>query len=378
MEGFALYIHIPFCMQKCHYCDFNSFAVTEATKKRFMDCILLEIDLLAKKYKAPLKTIFFGGGTPTILSGEELLLILDRVREKFTLLEGIEISSEANPETVNKEQLTLLKQGGFNRLSFGVQSFSNHYLKKLGRVHTANKAIESYYLAREIGFDNLNLDLIFALPGQSMEEWQDTLEQAVRLNPEHLSTYNLKIEEGTRFYQLLTENKISPVSEDLDLAMYNYTKEFLEAKGYQQYEISNFAKEGLRSKHNQIYWLNQPYLSLGPGAHFYDGRGRGYNFSRLEDYFQAIRAGKLPVAEYHQLSREEEIEETLMLGLRLIDGISLEGFSERYGIELEEVYQRELKQLLKNRLIKVEAGRLSLTEQGILLANQVLAEFILT
>jgi oxygen-independent coproporphyrinogen-3 oxidase len=378
MKEFGLYIHIPFCVSKCYYCDFNSFAAKQDLKDRYLSALYQEIELLAEKYSPKIKSIFIGGGTPTSLEGTQLAEILDRCYQSLAIKEDIEITIEANPGTVDKEKLRLIKEAGVNRLSFGVQSFNDEMLRKIGRIHTAQEAIDNYYLAREVGFDNVSLDLIFALPDQSLEDWQNTLLQACELEPKHLSTYNLKIEEGTPFYQMLSKGELIPTSEELDLKMYNLTKKLLESKGYQQYEISNFAQRGYESEHNQIYWKNEPYLSLGAGAHFYDGVGRGYNYSALEEYSQSIEKGRLPVKDYHNLTREDEIEETMMLGLRLIKGISLKEFKERFGLSIYEIYNDELDKFSQQKLITITNDRLALTWQGILLANQVLADFMLT
>ncbi|PRX28353.1 oxygen-independent coproporphyrinogen-3 oxidase [Orenia metallireducens] len=378
MKEFGLYIHIPFCVSKCYYCDFNSFAAKQDLKDRYLSALYQEIELLAEKYSPKIKSIFIGGGTPTSLEGTQLAEILDRCYQSLAIKEDIEITIEANPGTVDKEKLRLIKEAGVNRLSFGVQSFNDEMLRKIGRIHTAQEAIDNYYLAREVGFDNVSLDLIFALPDQSLEDWQNALLQACELEPKHLSTYNLKIEEGTPFYQMLSKGELIPTSEELDLKMYNLTKKLLESKGYQQYEISNFAQRGYESEHNQIYWKNEPYLSLGAGAHFYDGVGRGYNYSALEEYSQSIEEGRLPVKDYHNLTREDEIEETMMLGLRLIKGISLKEFKERFGLSIYEIYNDELDKFSQQKLITITNDRLALTWQGILLANQVLADFMLT
>ncbi|TDX51077.1 radical SAM family heme chaperone HemW [Orenia marismortui] len=378
MKEFGLYIHIPFCVRKCYYCDFNSFSFDPILKQRFLTNLNKEIELIADKYKPQIKSIFIGGGTPTILDGEEVASILNQCYQKLNIKEDIEITIEANPGTVDRKKLNLIKEAGVNRLSFGVQSFSDKMLKTIGRIHTAQDAIDNYYLARELGFNNISLDLIFALPGQCLDEWKETLLQACELDPEHLSTYNLKIEQGTPFYKMLRKGTLIPTSEELDLAMYNLTKDLLESRGFQQYEISNFSKRGYESEHNQIYWRNKAYLSLGPGAHFYDGIGRGYNFSSLEDYFHSLEEGRLPIADYQRLTKEEEIEETMMLGLRLIEGVSLAGFKRRYDSDISDIYESQINKSIEEELIVFNNGKISLTWKGIIFANRVLAEFILT
>ncbi|MGM0502751.1 MAG: coproporphyrinogen-III oxidase family protein, partial [Bacillota bacterium] len=264
------------------------------------------------------------------------------------------------------------------RLSIGVQSFNNRILKKLGRIHSVEDAVNSYYLARKIGFDNLSFDLMFALPGQSMENWTNTLEQAVKLGPEHLSTYNLKIESGTTFSKWLKEGKLEPVDQDLDLEMYRKSINFLSTNNYQQYEISNFSKASYTSQHNKIYWKNEPYLALGPGAHFYDGDYRGYNVININEYCSRLENPELPYAKSHKLSRVEKIEETMILGLRLNQGVDLDSFVNIFNESIFDIYQSEIEKLIDNSLIKIEHNHLVLTPQGRELANQVLSSFILS
>ncbi|MCK8826967.1 radical SAM family heme chaperone HemW [Natroniella acetigena] len=378
MNKFALYIHIPFCSFKCYYCDFNSVKFKESLVEQFLQALQQEIKLIANKYTPVIRSIFIGGGTPSILSGKQLVRILNQCEQEFDCQSEIEITVEANPETVTAQKLKLLKKGGVNRLSFGVQSFDDQLLKKLGRRHTVQEVIAAFNLAREIGFSNLNFDLMFALPDQSLTDWEKTLVQACQLGPEHLATYNLKIEEGTVFAQQLQQGKIDYCEQELDLAMYQKTLQLLAEEGYQQYEISNFARQGAESVHNQIYWKNEPYLALGPGAHFCDGWGRGYNLAEIEQYCQQLEEDQLPWADHQKLSRLEKIEETMILGLRLKEGISLIEFKEKYQTSVFDLYQKELDDLLVQGLIKFKADRMSLTEQGLLLANQVLANFILS
>jgi oxygen-independent coproporphyrinogen-3 oxidase len=251
VEAYSLYIHIPFCAQKCNYCDFNSIVSEDKLIVRYVQALQEEIKLIADKYAPEIKTIYIGGGTPTILSGAQLVDVLEECRQQFELEAGLEVTIEANPGTVNQQQLKLIKQAGVNRLSFGVQSFNNDFLNQLGRIHTAQDVKDSYYLARKVGFDNISFDLMSALPGQSLEDWQNTLTEAIELGPEHLSTYNLKIESGTVFKQWLEEGKIEKVDEGLDLEMYRMSIDLLEKNNYQQYEISNFSQPQYKSARNK-------------------------------------------------------------------------------------------------------------------------------
>ncbi|SJZ96558.1 radical SAM family heme chaperone HemW [Selenihalanaerobacter shriftii] len=378
MKKIGLYIHIPFCIRKCYYCDFNSRTWESQLANEFLTALFEEIKMIANKYKYPtLKSVFIGGGTPTCLDGDALLDLLLLLKEEFKVESDSEISIEANPGTLSKNKLSLLKEGGINRLSFGVQSFNNQTLRELGRIHTAKQAIDNYYLARELGFENINLDLIFALPGQKVVEWEATLRQSLKLHPNHLSTYNLKIEPGTKFARDVDNGLLEPVSEEIDLEMYQLTMDFLTENGYKHYEISNFARSGYESEHNRIYWRNEPYLALGPGAHFYDGDVRGSNVTSISEYINTVNSGELPIKEVNQLTREDKIVESMILGLRLREGISLSRFEDRFGESLDKVYGQEIKKLEKENYIRVTSKRITLTRRGLVLANDVLAEFIL-
>ena len=379
MKSLGVYLHIPFCIRKCFYCAFNSYPWQEALGIRVVKALKKEIEYWGKElapFPFAVTTLFLGGGTPTCLGTEQLREILECCYRHFPIVDGAEISIEANPGTVDRNKLENLLKTGVNRLSFGVQSLDNHFLKTLGRIHTKEEFLANYYLAREIGFKNINLDLIFALPGQSLTQWQETLRQAVELNPEHLSTYNLVIEEGTILAQRLEQGKITPVDEELDLAMYQETISFLQEKGYHHYEISNFAKPGMECRHNLVYWQNKEYLGLGPGAHSYWGQKRFSNALSPLDYLKKLEKGKSPLAEQETIDLDLEMGETMMQGLRLRQGINLVGFQQRFRLSLEEAYPAQLVKLKSLGLLIEEKGFLRLTQQGLYLANQVFAEFL--
>ena len=285
MKRSGLYIHIPFCLRKCNYCDFISYDYNHELAEEFLLALFSEFKLLKERYDSPqLDTVYFGGGTPTCLSGEELARILEEVANTFSIAEGAEITCEMNPATGLKEDLEVMKEAGFNRLSIGVQAFDDETLNYLGRIHNLEQVLETYRLARQVGFDNINLDLIFAIPGQTKEDWRKSLKEVLRLNPEHLSLYNLKIEEDTPFYRMLEADELEPADEDIEYWMYKEAIDMLEEAGFEHYEISNFARPGHRSRHNMGYWQYKPYLAAGPAAHDFDGKRRYYNLSDLEDY----------------------------------------------------------------------------------------------
>lgn len=378
MQDYGLYLHVPFCKTKCYYCDFNSIAADRNIISRYLTVLPKEIERLSDKYNPQIETIYIGGGTPTILKGEELTAILNECRQKLNLSSDLEITVEANPGTLNYRKLKSIKEAGVNRVSLGVQSFHNRLLDKLGRIHKRRDIIESYNLLREVGFENISFDLMFALPGQSLDDWVNTLNEALELGPEHISAYNLKIESNTVFGQWLQEDKIKKPDKELDLAMYRKTLEILSANNYKQYEISNFSKPGYQSQHNKLYWQNKAYLALGPGAHFYDGEYRGYNLAQINEYCRLLEEGKTVVAQKEKLSRQEKIEESLILGLRLNRGISLSKFKKEFNQPVTDLYKEELDELISQNLIKLTAKQLFLTKRGRELANQVLATFLLS
>jgi oxygen-independent coproporphyrinogen-3 oxidase len=321
-------------------------------------------------------SLFFGGGTPTCLPAGALKMILDELRHSFSLVEGCEITVEANPGTVDAAGLETLLKAGVNRLSLGVQSFNDGLLGVLGRIHSAAQALEAVHLARAAGFANLNLDFIFGIPGQTISNWQETLAQAVALGPEHVATYGLQLEEGTPLAQGVGRGEICACPEDLELMMYRHAVEYLNATGYKQYEISNFARPGRECVHNLVYWLNKPYLGFGPAAHSFIGGERFSNVTALESYSGRLSKGEYPVEARERLTAADEMAETMFLGLRLTAGVDLDLFHRRFGRRAEDVYSQEIKGLLKNGLIEINSGFLRLSGKGLPLANVVFREFV--
>ncbi|WP_207712833.1 radical SAM family heme chaperone HemW [Desulfofundulus sp. TPOSR] len=376
----SLYIHVPFCIRKCRYCDFVSYAYDPEAARRYRVALLREMALYQERL-APqerrLQTIFIGGGTPTCLPEEDLAAILEGCSRYFQWLSGVEVTVEANPGTVDLPKLKALRYAGVNRLSLGVQTCSDRFLKLLGRVHDFTQAVEAVQLARRAGFDNLNLDLIFAIPGQTMADWQHCLDKILALQPEHISAYSLQIEEGTPLARAVAEGRVLPCDEETELAMYQEVINFLAARGYEHYEISNFARPGYRCRHNLTYWHNEPYLGLGPAAHSYLGDGRFYNTGSLEEYEARLLSGELPVAGREKLSRATMMAETVFLGLRLIEGLDLEKFAARFGKNIEEVFGEQVKKLSSLGLVEICSNRLRLTSRGLPLANAVFREFVL-
>jgi len=379
---FGLYIHIPFCPQKCFYCDFNSYVLDQRVVGDYLAALHSEIDAwgrrIQREHKSPLavQTVFFGGGTPTTLLSDRIGEILEQLKRWFPLERDAEITVEANPGTMDAEKFFGLKALGVNRLSMGIQSFDDHYLTELGRVHTASEAVEAYHAARVAGFDNLSFDLIFALPRQTLEHWQETLNQALKLSPEHISLYSLTIEEGTRFFELHRRGRLPLPDEETDARMYEYCLDILPEHGYEQYEVSNFARPGYRCRHNQIYWRNEPYLGFGAGAAGYWQGTRYLNHRPLKRYIADALQGRFPIASQECLPLEATMGETMLLGLRMMDGVSRPTFRERFGIDPADRFAPAVRKLTDRGLLDVDDHCIRLTRRGLLLADTVQAEFI--
>lgn len=373
----ALYIHVPFCRRKCFYCDFASQPLATDRVGKYLYALEREAkEVLASwppGWEVP--SLYIGGGTPTCLEPADLERVL-ATAAAFPRAAGAEWTVEANPGTVDREKLALLRAAGVNRLSLGVQSFDDELLLFLGRIHTAAEARAAWELARAAGFDNLSLDLMYAIPGQTLSAWQKTLEQALTLAPEHVSAYSLAIEEGTEFGRRWEAGLLEPLPDDVDLAMYREVRQRLGEAGLAQYEISNFARPGRECRHNLVYWRNEPYLGLGPAATSYLGGERRTNFRNVEQYYQALAAGRSPVAEREEATPELAMAETVILGLRLTGGISRERFRRRFQVDLAAVYPEAIRRLTAAGLLAADAQGLRLTPRGLPLANQVFLEFL--
>lgn len=375
MSEIGLYIHIPFCRARCAYCDFNTYAGLEALHTDYVRALVREIRRISQPLRA--ETLYLGGGTPTVLSPEYLRAILAACRERFEMADEAEVTSEANPGTLDEGYLASLRGLGVNRLSLGVQSFDDGLLRLLGRIHTSGQAAETYRLARRAGFANINLDLIYGLPTQTRPQWQETLEHGLALGPDHLSLYALTLEEGTPLHAQVARGELPQPDPDLAADMYLLAQETLAGAGYRHYEISNWARPGHECRHNLTYWRNGPYLGFGAGAHSWFGGRRYYNVLSPQEYIQRLSDGASPLAESEEIDEALEMAETMILGLRLVEeGVSFEGFARRFGQEMETVYREELKELRELGLIEVTEERVRLTERGRLLGNEVFERFL--
>lgn len=380
----SFYVHIPFCRRKCYYCDFNSYAGLEHLFKPYIEALLREISCLANLYGPEAgESLYFGGGTPSLLPPELIRAVVEGLKENFGLLPGAEITLEANPGTVDKAFLEALLEIGVNRLSLGAQSFNEGELALLGRIHSPEEIEKAFREAREAGFGNVNLDLIYGLPAQSLDSWRVTLEKALELEPEHLSLYALTLEEGVPLAQRIASGELPAPDEDLAAEMYCLAEELLEKAGYEHYEISNWAKPGFACRHNIRYWLNLPYLGFGAGAHSFRGDMRWHNVLHPGEYIEILSAPEItgfpsPVAcEVEKITPAIEMAETVILGLRLVkEGLSFERFYRRFGMDLRELYGPQIEELVELGLLEIDRERIRLSPRGRLLGNEVFQRFV--
>lgn len=373
----GLYIHVPFCAQKCNYCDFNSFKIKGNDKQDYLYSIEKEMELYTEEFKdKQFDSVFFGGGTPSILNIYELKRLLDSTFKYFNIKENAEISMECNPGTINKEKLIHMKKLGINRLSIGLQATQNHHLKYIGRIHSYEEFEKNYLEAREVGFDNINIDLMYALPNHKEEEWKLSLDKVISLNPEHISAYSLILEEGTKLYEMYDNDEFKLLDEDTDIKMYNYTINKLKENGYNQYEISNYSKKGKECKHNIIYWKCDNYLGLGPGASGYINNIRYSNIGNLDEYNSRVSQNIKPIEEEIILSEKDKIEEFIFMGLRMNEGINLNIFKERFNTKFEDLYKETMDKLIADKLMELHKDNLRLTQKGREISNTVFIEFI--
>jgi len=376
-KGLSLYIHVPFCLKKCGYCDFISFPFNYRKTKRYIDCLRKEISIFVEKNNAkgiPVSTIYFGGGTPSLLSLSEMESIFSFIKKNFKLFPISEITLETNPETVQIKKFREFRDMGINRVSMGAQSFNDNTLKILGRLHNAKKIYESFENLRKAGFDNINLDLMFALPGETSEDLLYSLSEVVGLAPEHISFYSLMIERGTPFYR--KRNYLHLPDNDEEAYQYNLGIDFLEKNSYKQYEISNFSKKGFRCNHNITYWKNLPYIGFGIAAGSYYKRRRTRNVLKINNYCKKVDKHILPIGLYEHLKYKKAKGEHIIMNLRLLEGCDEQLYYMRFGSFPESDFASEIEFLRKNGLIRKTNSFIRLTKKGLFLANIVFEQFI--
>ena len=374
----GLYIHIPYCIHKCGYCDFNSHPIKHDEMDDYINALAIEIKHYAKIYSSTyyISTIFLGGGTPTTLTTFQLDRVFKECVNEFTIASDAEITIEANPATINLDQLKSIRHTGYNRISIGVQSFDKAELKLLDRAHGPEEIHSTVDLARKAGFDNLSIDLMFAVPNQSISSWENNLNKALEKNPEHLSTYNLTIEQGTTFSKLQSNGKLIMPDDDHQLELYKRTIECLTKKGFHHYEISNFARKGKECKHNITYWENTNTLGLGAGASSYMNGTRFKNTNLPAHYIRKVTDEEIAVEQSETLESRQAMGETIMLGLRLLKGISIHQFEKRFQVSFINLFKNVLSSLKKRGLVIIEKDHLRLSRKGLFLADSVILEFI--
>ena len=379
MKKIGVYIHIPFCKQKCYYCDFISFAKKEEIQERYIKALKKEIeDFIQKNQNIELSTIYIGGGTPSYIDSKYIENILEALKSK-SIVNKTEITIEINPGTVNKEKLEHYKKVGINRLSIGLQSTSNRLLKQIGRIHKFEDFLNTYNLAKNIGFNNINVDLMIGLPNQNISDIKKSLEEVTSLDPTHISVYSLIVEENTPIDKMIEKGELKLPDEEEERNMYWYVKNFLELHGYKHYEISNFAKIGYESKHNLDCWKKKEYAGFGLAAHSYINKIRYSNIEDLEKYIKNCEEGRFNENKiiHEKQNNFAQEQEYMLLGLRKIDGVSIQNFKNKFGENPIFVFRNELNKLVEEELLKVNKDNIVLTNRGLDLANLVWEEFVL-
>ncbi len=377
----GIYLHFPFCLKKCSYCDFYSLPIVPSNSDlvdRYIDSLIKEIKLRAPKYKnTEIETVYFGGGTPSLLNNRQFSLLINSLSNNFSLSNNVEITLEANPATITKDKLQSYKASGLNRLSLGVQSFSSSELSLLGRSHSVKEVFTTVDLIHKSGLKNFSLDLIYGIPYQSLAQWLNNLELATSLAPSHISIYLLQLDPKTPLGRQVVKGKLSMLGDETEWIMYNDGIKFLDEKGYEQYEISNFSKPNYKSRHNIIYWQSLRYLGFGSGAVSFVDQARCINKPRIADYISNLASGELPPSENLEIMDTQGlIQDAIILGLRLTQGINVEEFNHRFNIDLLLQYEKAIRDSINKKLLKMEKGYLSLTKTGYFLSNQVLFQFI--
>lgn len=376
----GVYIHIPFCHQICHYCDFNKVFFKNQPVDEYIEAVGREIEMAVAQnpglYKN-VETIFLGGGTPTSLSAKQITRLLELIRKHIPMKSVIEFSSEANPDELSREKLEALLLGGVNRLSLGVQSFDQQLLKTIGRTHSNEHVYRTIALAKEVGFSNISIDLMYGLPNQTMEQWKRSLTMALALELPHYSAYSLIVEPKTVFYIQHTKGKLPLPTQDLEAEMYDVLMETMESHGISQYEISNFAKPGYESRHNIIYWDNDEYVGFGAGAHGYVAGTRYSNYGPIKRYIEMVQSGKLPIVHAHEVTIQERIEEEMFLGLRKVEGVINTMYEAKFNETINDRFRNIVETFVKQNLLEQDEKGVRLTRKGRFVGNEVFQQFLI-
>ncbi|MBU5256798.1 radical SAM family heme chaperone HemW [Tissierella praeacuta] len=376
MKDLSLYIHIPFCISKCYYCDFSSFTNINHKIDEYINSLIIELDLYKDKIKDySIKTIFIGGGTPSCINPRYINRILEFIYRNFNTSDLVEVTIEANPGTLDKEKVQIYMESGINRVSMGMQTLDDTLLKSIGRIHSTKDFYKSYEILRNGNMKNINVDLIFGLPNQSIDQVISSLKKVVELGVEHVSYYGLILEENTKFYKLYNEGKISLPDENIERMMYHKATEYLTNHGYKHYEISNYALPTYECKHNLVYWEVRPYLGVGLSSHSNMRGKRFFNTSNINIYIEKLNMNKLPVEGEEIIDKDTEMEEFCILGIRKIEGLSKIEFKNRFEVEIEKIYGDIIKKHIDNGLI-LNDHNIRLTKKGLDLSNLVEVDFL--
>lgn len=388
MKDVGIYVHIPFCKQKCYYCDFNSFADKNEFKEEYMKWLLYEIEHVGEGNKEDYEqnrddlvrvhTIYIGGGTPSILDSKFIKKIMETIRENFYVIEDAEVTIEVNPGTVDEQKLQDYIDCGINRVSIGLQETDDALLKSIGRIHTYEQFLITYEKARKVGFENINVDLIIGLPNQNIKNVKSSISQIIELNPEHISVYSLIVEEGTRLNEMIEDKSVLPIDDKEEREMYWYVKNKLEKNGYHHYEISNYAKPGFESKHNTDCWNQKDYIGFGAGAHSYTNAARFSNVDSIEEYISNYQKGEEEknFVFHERQTLESAMKEFMMLGLRKIDGVTISDFKNKFVQNPVYIFKDELQKLINEDLIEIDENYIRLNKNGMDFANLVWEEFV--
>lgn len=387
-KNIGLYIHIPFCKKKCEYCDFKSYAGKENLIDDYIKWLKYEIKEVGEGNKldyenglddlAIVKTIYIGGGTPSVIDSKYISQVMEIVKTSYTIENNAEITIEVNPGTITKEKLVDYKNSGINRLSIGLQETHDNLLKEIGRIHVFKDFLDTYNLARNVGFNNINIDLMLGLPNQSIKDIEESLDKIIELKPEHISVYSLIIEEGTPFYDKFINNKLNLPKDEIEREMYWLVKRKLEEAGYIHYEISNFSKKGFESKHNLACWNQEEYIGVGVAAHSYTNNVRYSNIDDIKEYIENYEIDKEAdnLVFHEKQNKESKMKEFMMLGLRKIEGIKISEFKNKFGNNPIFIFRKELEKLVSEELLEVDGNYIKLTNKGLDLANLVWEEFV--
>ncbi len=377
MKDLSIYIHIPFCSSKCHYCDFTSFAGQTNRVEEYIESLIVELSIYKddlEDYK--INTIFIGGGTPSLIDAKYIYKLLAYIYNNFNISKDMEVTMELNPGTVEVEKINIYKEAGINRISIGLQTFNNNTLKKLGRTHSADDFLRTYHMLNSAGFENINVDLMFNLPDQTISDGIKDIESLVSLGVKHISYYSLIIEPGTLMDKFYQDNQLQLLDEDSERKLYHNVRDYLIENGYNHYEISNFSMKDYECKHNMVYWEIKPYIGIGLSSHSYFKNKRFWNTNNLNDYIEGLKKGILPVIDDEIITKKIEMAETCIFGLRLVEGIGKKDFKDRFGIDVGVLYRESIDKHKKNGLLYEDNNYLKLTDKGLDLANIVEVDFL--